>query len=130
MKEYLKKLESEKLVQEAAMRAARKGDPLDPEVLNPTRKRPPVSISEEENERRFLFVKDWTRYCMEEHKRELQFLHGLVKSRDVALNELKKVSFSLYLQALELNPKLFPFVRQGPTTTPRIPGYEPPELES
>ena len=128
MKDYLKKRELEKLSQDAAMRAARMGEPLDPEMLNPARKRPPSSISDEEQERRFLLVKEWTRHCMEKHKQELQFLQGLVKSRERALKELKKVSPSLYLQALELNDKLFPFECQGPLATPPIPGYEPPEL--
>ena len=130
MKEYMKKMEMEKLTQQIAMKAAKRGEPLDPEMLNPAKKRPPPSVSEEERERRFLLVKEWTRDHMERHKQDLQFLQGVVRSREKALRELWKVSPQLYLQALELNPKLFPFDRQGPTATLPIPSYEPPELES
>ena len=130
MKEYMKRTEMEKLTQHIAMKAAKKGEPLDPEMLNPARKRPPLSVSEEEKERRFLLVKEWSRDRMEKHKRDLQFLQGVLRSREKALRELRKVSPRLYLQALELNPKLFPFERQGPTATLPIPSYQPPELES
>ena len=130
MKEYMKKIEMEQLAQHIAMKAAKKGDPLDPEMLNPARKRSRPSVSEEERERRYLLVKEWTRDRMEKHKRDLQFLQGALRSREKALRELRKVSPWLYLQALEPNPKLFPFERQGPTATLPIPDYEPPELES
>ena len=129
MKEYLRKMEEKKVMQEAALRAAKHGEPLDPEMLNPARKRPPVSISEEERERRFLLVKEYSRRRMERHKRELGFLQGAVQSRQRALQELRQVSIPLYLQALELNKDLFPFSHKGPTATPPLPGYLPPELE-
>lgn len=51
----------------------------------------------------------------------------MIKSRTRALDELRKVSLSLYQQALDLRTDLFPFNRTGPTTTPPLPGYIPPE---
>ena len=129
MKEYLKQLELKQVMEEAALRAAKHGDPMDPEMLNPARKRAPASISPEERERRFLLVKEYSRHCMGQHKRELRVLQGMVHSRRMALHELKQVSFPLYLQALELNTGLFPFTHTGPTATPPIPNYQPPELE-
>lgn len=129
MKEYLRKMEEKKVMQEAALRAAKHGEPLDPEMLNPARKRLSVSISEEERERRFLLVKEYSRYRMEQHKKELCFLRGAVQSRQRALQELRQVSVPLYLQALELNKDLFPFNYKGPTATPPLSGYVPPELE-
>ena len=129
MKDMMMRRELEKMTQEAALKAAKKGEPLDPEMLNPIKKRPPLSISEKEREKRYLLVKEWSRFRMEKHKQELQLLHGLVQSREKALRELKKISLPLYTQALELNPKLFPFDQQGPTTTPPLPGYAPPELD-
>lgn len=127
MKDFLIRRELEKMTQEAVLKAAKKGEALDTEMLNPARKRPPPSLSEEEKERRCLLVKEWSRFCMEKHKQDLKYLHNLVQSREKALRELKKVSLPLYSKALELNPKLFPFDQQGPTATPPLPGYIPPE---
>lgn len=129
MKDMMKRRELEKITQEAALKVAKKGEPMDPEMLNPIKKRRLPSISKLERENRYLLVKEWSRFCMERHKQELQLLHGLVRSREKALRELKKVSLPLYSQAMALNPKLFPFDRQGPTTTPPLPGYVPPDLD-
>ena len=130
MRDHFKKLEMEKLLLEAAVKAAKKGEALDPEMLNPARKRQRVAIPEEEKERRFLLVKEWSRYRMEQHKQELQRLHSLKKSREKALRELKKVSLLLYSQALELNPVLFPYKYQPLTYTPPFPSYTPPDPDS
>lgn len=127
MRDHFKRLEMEKLLLEAAIKAAKKGEALDPEMLNPARKRQTVVVPEEEKERRFLLVKQWSRYRMEQHKQELQRLHSLKKSRKKALRELKKVSLPLYSQALELNPALFPYECRPLTYTPPIPSYTPPD---
>ena len=128
-KQYVKQLELKQVTEEAALRAAKHGEPLDPETLNPARKRAPASIPPEERERRFLLVKEYSRYRMERHKQELSLLQGMVAVRRRALLELKKVSFPLYLQALERSRDLFPFTCTGPTAMPPIPGYLPPDLE-
>ena len=130
MKDLFKKMEMEKLLLEAAVKAAKKGETLDPEMLNPARKRQEVAIPEEEEERRFLLVKEWSCFKMEKHKQELQWLQNLRKSREKALRELKKVSIPLYNQALELNPTLFPFECQPMTRTPPLPSYTPPDPDS
>ena len=127
MRDRFKRLEMEKLLLEAAIKAAKKGETLDPEMLNPARKREKMVIPEEEKERRFLLIKEWSRYRMEQHKQELQRLHSLKKSRERALRELKKVSLPLYSQALELNPALFPYECQPLTYTPPFPSYTPPD---
>ena len=129
MKEYLKQQELQRVMEEASLRAAKHGEPLDPEVLNPARKRAPVLISPEEQEWRFLLVKEYSRHRMEQHKTELSLLQGMMAARQKALLELKKVSIPLYLQSLELSQDLFPFTHTGPTATPPIPGFQPPELE-
>ena len=130
MRDHFKKIEMEKLLLEAAIKAAKKGEALDPEMLNPARKRQKVAVSEEERERRFLLVKEWSRYKMEQHKQELQHLQDLMKSREKALRELKKVSLPLYSQALELNPALFPYECQPLTCTPPLPSYTPPDPDN
>lgn len=45
MKEYLKALELRKQAEEAIMKVAKRGEPLDPEMLNPARKRDPYQVS-------------------------------------------------------------------------------------
>ena len=130
MRDHFKKMEMEKLKLAAALKAAKKGEPLDPEMLNPARKREKVAISEEEKEQRYLLVKEWSKYKMEQHKQELQHLQNLMKSRGKALRELKKVSHTLYNQALELNPDLFPFECAALTHTPPVPTYTPPDPDS
>lgn len=129
MRDYLKKVELEKLVRDATLKSAKKGEALDPEMLNPVRKRAPVVLAEDEQERRFLRVKAWSRLQMEKHKQDQVFLQGLVRSRQQALNELKRVSFPLYAQALALKPDLFPFECMAPAATPPLSGYTPPDPE-
>lgn len=129
MRDYLKKTELEKLVCDATLKSAKKGEALDPETLNPIRKRAPVVLTKDEQERRFLMVKAWSRVQMENHKQEQVFLQGIIRNRQQALNELKRVSFPLYAKALELNPDLFPFECLAPTATPPLSGYTPPDPE-
>ena len=129
MKEYLKQLELKQVTEEAALRAARHGEPLDPEVLNPARKRASVEVSPGEQDLRYLLVKEYSRYRMERHKKDLGLLQGMMAARRRALRELRKISLPLYCHALELSQDLFPFSHSGPTTTPPIPGYIPPDLE-
>ena len=125
----MKKAELDKLVRDATLKAAKKGEALDPEMLNPIRKRAPVVLTEEEQEQRFLMVKAWSRLQMEKHKKEQIFLQGVLHCRRQALSELKRVSFPLYVKALELKPDLFPFECLGPTATPPLSGYTPPDPE-
>ena len=129
MKEQLKKIELQKLTQSAALKAARKGEPFDPELLNPARKREPPTLSREEQERRYLLVKEWSRYRMQKDIERQNILRAVIQSRNKALQELKKVSQSLYYKAIELNPELFPFECNGPSDTPPIPSYVPPDPE-
>ena len=60
---------------------------------------------------------------------ELYSLYAMIKARHAALEQLKEVSPSLYLQATELQPSLFPFERSGITATPPIQNYVPPDVE-
>lgn len=130
MKDFVKKMEMKKLMLSAILKAAKMGEPFDPEMLNPARKRPAVPVSHEEGERRYLLVKEWSRYRMQQHKEELSILHSMVASRNRALKELNKVSPSLVSKALELNPKLFPLECIGPMATPPIAEYTPPDPET
>ena len=44
MKDYIKGLELEKQAEEAVMKVAKQGEPLDPEMLNPARKRQRLEV--------------------------------------------------------------------------------------
>jgi len=129
MKEYAKRLEMQKIMLAAATKAAKKGEPLDPEMLNPARKRPRPVLTLEEKDRRYLMMKEWSRYQMKKELERNQTLQHMLRSRQKALRELKKVSFTLYSRALELNPVLFPLECKGPTETPPISTYIPPDPE-
>ena len=126
-REYLKKLETQRAYQGAIIKVVRRGEPLDPELLNPVRKRERPQLSQSEQDDRYLLVKEWSRFRMEENKFEHMQLKKMVECREKALRELKKTSFPLYQQAVKLRSDLFPLDLMGPPHTPPIPGYEPPE---
>lgn len=44
MRDYLKRLELRKQAEVATIKVARRGEPLDPEMLNPARKRPIIEV--------------------------------------------------------------------------------------
>ena len=44
MRDRMKRLELEKQLEEAVLRVAKKGEPMDPEMLNPIRKRAIVKV--------------------------------------------------------------------------------------
>jgi len=123
----VKVAEAQKEMQFVAMKIGCIGEPLDPELLNPERKRNPPVISNEEELRRTLLLKQWSRELMSQHKQQLQQLQGMVRCRDKAMRELKKVSPTLYEQALEPEPSMLTFSAKGPTETPPLGNYIPPE---
>lgn len=119
--------EAQKEKEFAALKMAVIGEPLDPELLNPARKRNPPAVSKEEHMHRTLVMKQWTRELMAQHKKQLRQLQVMLNCRDKAMRELKKVSTSLYEQALEPEPTLLSFSSTGPTETPPLNNYIPPE---
>lgn len=102
---------------------------LNPALLEATRIRKPVKLSYEEQERRTLLLKEWSRYKMKQHKEELQRIQELQRCREEALKELKKTSLFLYHEAIKVNHDFFPIQFKGPTETPPIPGYMAPDME-
>ena len=119
--------EAQKEKEFAALKMAVIGEPLDPELLNPARKRNRPAVSKEEHVHRTFVMKQWTRELMAQHKKQLQQLQVMLNCRDKAMRELKKVSMSLYEQALEPEPTLLSFSSTGPTETPPLNNYIPPE---
>jgi large subunit ribosomal protein L40 len=129
IKEFAKRMEMQQVLYAATLKASKKGEPYDPEMLNPVRKRPLPTLSKEEKDRRFLLAKEWSRWRMQQHTDQLKLLQGMMRSRDKALRELKNISPTLYLRAFELNSGLFPLHCQGPTATPPKQSYMPPDPE-
>ncbi len=128
-REYMKKVEIQKLYQSSALKAAKVAEPLDAEMLNPARKRQITASSSEEQERRYLLKKEWVRYRMKRDIQQQHLLQGMIKSRERALRELKKLAPLLYTKSLGLNSELFPLECMGPSATPPILSYIPPEPE-
>ncbi|XP_065883064.1 large ribosomal subunit protein mL40-like [Dysidea avara] len=126
-KRRIKEAEAQKEMQFVAMKIGVIGEPLDPELLNPARKRNPSVVSKEEEVRRTLLLKQWSRGLISQHKQQLQQLQGMMRCRDKAMRELKKVSQTLYEQALEPEPTMLTFSAKGPTETPPMGNYIPPE---
>ena len=109
--------------------------PIDPEsLLNPAhlkapRLRKPIEISPEEQERRTLLLKEWSRFKMKQHKEELQRVQELERCREEALKELKKTSLFLYHEAIKVDHDFFPVEFKGPTETPPKADYMAPDME-
>ena len=72
---------------------------LNPALLDASRLRTPIKLSPEEQERRTLLLKEWSRYKMKQHKEELQRVQELERYGEEALKELKKSSLYLCHEA-------------------------------
>ncbi|XP_036923239.1 39S ribosomal protein L40, mitochondrial [Sturnira hondurensis] len=95
--------------------------------LDKVRQRPQVELSFEEAERRALLLKKWSLYKQQEHEMEREAIKSMLEAQQEALQELKLTSQELHGEAIKRDPSLFPFEREGPTYTPPISNYQPPE---
>ncbi|XP_035717230.1 39S ribosomal protein L40, mitochondrial-like isoform X2 [Vespa mandarinia] len=66
------------------------------------RKRIFPSLSEEEEDKRVLLQKEWTRYKTKQHKNDIQTIEELMLSQNRALKELKAESEELYNEAIQV----------------------------
>jgi len=82
-----------------------------------------IVVTDEENERRILHMKDWARHCYTRNRNELWQQDRILITQQMALDELKKESVSLYEQAIQFDPDLVPFSFSGPVSTPPIKDY-------
>jgi large subunit ribosomal protein L40 len=109
--------------------------PTDPEaipnqtLLEPARRRIVNKLSKEEEEKRVLLLKEWSRFKIQQHKEDLHRIQEMTRCREEALKELKKCSMYLYLEAIKIDKTLFPVEFTGPTETPPIAGYSAPDLD-
>ncbi|NXY17323.1 RM40 protein, partial [Atrichornis clamosus] len=85
------------------------------------------TLSPEESERRVLLLKKWSFFKQKQDEAEKKAIKTLVESQQEALKELRLESEELYQAAVRRDEGLFPFERDGPSYTPPLPGYDPPE---
>ncbi|XP_067012899.1 large ribosomal subunit protein mL40 [Anabrus simplex] len=86
-------------------------------------------ISPEEAEERALLLKEWARYKHSQHLADLQMIDRIIFAQQKALDELRKESEELYLEAIQIDPGLIPFETKGPVHTPPIKDYDSPDGE-
>ena len=126
-----RKSEQQQVLQDEAkkvhcMQIAFKGDALDPEALNPERKRPPTEYTQEELDRQAVLLKEWSTLKHKQAAKMYRELTALKNSRIRAMIELKKESPFHYYQALKEELQLPIEIAPIPEFPP-IEGYEPPE---
>ena len=97
--------------------------------MEANRKRQSPGFGPEVVEERVLLSKEWAKHTMKTHKEELHKLQARAKSRQDALNELKKVSIDLYNEAIKVNRTMYPLVLNGPVETPPFHEYIAPDLD-
>ena len=78
---------------------------LNPALLDASGLRTPIKLSPEEQERRTLLLKEWSRYKMKQHKEDLQRVQELERCGEEALKELKKSSLHLYHESIKQGSK-------------------------
>ncbi|XP_057338585.1 39S ribosomal protein L40, mitochondrial [Microplitis mediator] len=91
------------------------------------RTREPPKLTPEILEERALLFKDWCRYKHHQYVEDLETTDTIILSQKKALEELKAESVDLYNAALELDLSLMSYEAKGPTFTPPIPNYQPPD---
>lgn len=129
-----KKLQRQKERQEAKARKQVIQPPVDPDSIpdpawfNKERVRTTQALTEAEVEKRILLQKEWSRYQMQQHLKELRVVRDRLKCRSNALRELRKESEFLYNEALKVDKINFPLILKGPMETPPIADYQPPDF--
>lgn len=63
----------------------------------------PVSLSEEEIERRKLLEREWSSYKNDQWLKDVKIMKSIMVSQEIALKELKAVSKELYKKAVEVS---------------------------
>lgn len=129
----------EQMVRERLKKKLKKLEKVPPELIpiedfivsskcmDEARSRSPPATSFEENERRALLLKEWSRYKQEQHMAEKKAVESALEAQREALEELRLSSHELYLAALKPDISLFPFTHNGPAYTPPKTKYEAPE---
>ncbi|XP_024223103.1 39S ribosomal protein L40, mitochondrial isoform X2 [Bombus impatiens] len=89
----------------------------------------PVSLSEEQIERRKLLERKWSRYKNDQWLKDVKVMKSIMVSQEIALKELKAVSKQLYKKAVEFDDSFVPYSVTGPVYTPPIKDFDSPDGE-
>ncbi|KAM3715659.1 39S ribosomal protein L40 [Dirofilaria immitis] len=90
--------------------------------------RPPVTLSESEKEERELLQKEYKLHLNKLAVMDMRWIAESIRKQEKALQKLKMLSPELYKAALEPDEFLLEgFVYKGPTLTPPLESYEPPD---
>ncbi|XP_015440221.1 PREDICTED: 39S ribosomal protein L40, mitochondrial [Dufourea novaeangliae] len=84
-------------------------------------------LSPQETERRALLEKEWSRYKLDQWKRDINTIESILHSQKIALKELKAVSKQLYEEAIQFDETFLPYSALGPVNTPPIENYDSPD---
>jgi len=82
-----------------------------------------IEVSKEEKEARILHMKDWARHTYVRNHNEIWKQDKILLTQQLALDELKKESISLYESAIQFDPTMIPISFSGPVATPPIKDY-------
>lgn len=91
------------------------------------RTRPPLKLSVEVEEYRWLLEKKWSRYRFAVNAREIRMIDRMLCSQEKALKELRAESEDLYQAAIQMDFGYIPYEIKGPVDTPPKKGYDPDE---
>jgi len=82
-----------------------------------------INVTDLVKEERILHMKDWSRHCYFRNHNELWKQDKILLTQQMALDELKKESVSLYESAIQFDANLVPIRFNGPVATPPIKDY-------
>ncbi|XP_034238812.1 39S ribosomal protein L40, mitochondrial [Thrips palmi] len=91
------------------------------------RQRPETKLTPEEDERRALLMKQWSRHRALEHKADVRMIERIQYSQQLALDKLREESEELYQAAIKIDAALVPVTIKGPTVTPPLREYDSPD---
>ncbi|ROT82297.1 putative 39S ribosomal protein L40, mitochondrial [Penaeus vannamei] len=86
-------------------------------------------LPEEVKDQRVALLKEWSHYKYQQHLAETTMIDEVMASQQHALEELRKVSEDLWLEAIQLDQTLLPYRARGPLRTPPIQDYDTPDGE-
>ncbi|KAK7073295.1 39S ribosomal protein L40, mitochondrial [Halocaridina rubra] len=87
------------------------------------------SVTEEEEILQLRLLKQWSIYKKQQCIAETYMMDCMQTSTNRALEELRKESEELWLEAIQLDPMLIPYRAKGPDDTPPIKDYDAPDGE-
>ncbi|XP_055903569.1 39S ribosomal protein L40, mitochondrial [Eupeodes corollae] len=88
-----------------------------------------ITITPEVLEQRATLNKQWAAYKHKEKVADFQIIDRVLQFQMKALDELRKESEELYLEAVQPDSKLLPINITGPVSTPPIENYPSPDGE-